>query len=700
MSTIPHITLTSQGETMMRRSIDEGPMTFTRMAMGDGRPAGAIPGLTAMGRERLTVPITKSDRAGNTLTLFGEVTGVSVAFSWRELGLFARIAGEGEQLVGYLNLGDTGEVVAPDDGVERAIYVTLAVLDGAEISVTLGPREHIDWEQINDPPETYQPSQHTHPWEQITNPPETYQPSQHTHPWEQITNPPATFLTGHGAPGGDTAAPVGMRYLDLDNNAQYVCVSHDAGGYHWSPPYLLGSGGQVGGDLSVGGVFSAKGDYLVVGPDRVTVNRRLMGKDMTLSGEANVDGPLTVGKTAEILSDVTVGRPDEEAGPKGNLRVYGSAALHKATVDSNMDVTGHLSVGSTATFGGELVPAVAENSNVGDEGKRFRTAFFKKFEASEHVATPKLRPPTGLDHIKFMCEADNPPGASPNPLPLEWGGTGRTDGGWINPNLLCNWYFANPINQRGKTEYSLNGYSIDRWKTGHLSQLGTIKIEDGCITIEHGNTGYTDFTQKFEHNIPDGPVTLSVLTKSGELHAVTLTIPELNPRQLTTGVSVYSTSKTSIGLRVNASASISIVAAKLELGDQQTLAHQENGVWVLNEIPDPALELAKCQRYYLRLTGDASAVAKNVILARQNATAVEFLIPTPVPMRANPTFHIQGDVTLPIDATLDARGSAVAGENGVYFRVEDPSGDAEYADRLYPAALQFASDFLELDAEL
>ena len=36
---------------------------------------------------------------------------------------------------------------------------------------------------------------------------------------------------------------------------------------------------------------------------------------------------------------------------------------------------------------------------------------------------------------------------------------------------------------------------------------------------------------------------------------------------------------------------------KLELGHRQTLAHKENNVWVLNEIPDYATELAKCQRY-------------------------------------------------------------------------------------------------------
>ena len=46
-------------------------------------------------------------------------------------------------------------------------------------------------------------------------------------------------------------------------------------------------------------------------------------------------------------------------------------------------------------------------------------------------------------------------------------------------------------------------------------------------------------------------------------------------------------------------AEVSPVAMKLELGSQQTLAHQNaDGNWVLNEIPDYGEQLAKCQRYF------------------------------------------------------------------------------------------------------
>ena len=42
-----------------------------------------------------------------------------------------------------------------------------------------------------------------------------------------------------------------------------------------------------------------------------------------------------------------------------------------------------------------------------------------------------------------------------------------------------------------------------------------------------------------------------------------------------------------------------VYAVKLELGSQQTLAHQDaDGNWILNEIPDYGEQLRRCQRYF------------------------------------------------------------------------------------------------------
>ena len=59
-----------------------------------------------------------------------------------------------------------------------------------------------------------------------------------------------------------------------------------------------------------------------------------------------------------------------------------------------------------------------------------------------------------------------------------------------NPNLLDNWYFADPINQRGETEYTGSGYSIDRWRTNFSGD--TVAVTNNGIknTIASTSAGW------------------------------------------------------------------------------------------------------------------------------------------------------------------------------------------------------------------
>ena len=69
-------------------------------------------------------------------------------------------------------------------------------------------------------------------------------------------------------------------------------------------------------------------------------------------------------------------------------------------------------------------------------------------------------------------------------------------------------------------------------------------------------------------------------------------------------------------------------------GDLVTLAHQdEDGNWVLNEIPDYGAELAKCQRYLIPM--DANSCWG---FAESNTSAYLYL-PLPVSMRTTPVFQ-------------------------------------------------------------
>lgn len=185
---------------------------------------------------------------------------------------------------------------------------------------------------------------------------------------------------------------------------------------------------------------------------------------------------------------------------------------------------------------------------------------------------------------------------------------------YSNPNLLDNWYFGNPVNQRGQTEYNTTNYAIDKWRTWSEPTSAWLKVVDGGIKV-----AYT-FFQYFEKALVDGilgkNVTISILFADGKLFYTTGFISKSgisylavdtnygNVAHVALGVDTSYTGNTSsnyfrVAITELGTLSDTILAIKLELGTQQTLAHQdENGVWQLNEIPDYGEQLARCQRYF------------------------------------------------------------------------------------------------------
>ena len=169
-----------------------------------------------------------------------------------------------------------------------------------------------------------------------------------------------------------------------------------------------------------------------------------------------------------------------------------------------------------------------------------------------------------------------------------------------NPNLLDNWYFGNPVNQRGQTSYTGAGYTIDRWRL--FSNNITCRITpDGLTLVSNGENSIlecyldTDLTGK--------TVTMSALI-DGIVYSGSKTVDQHDFTDVVSfpGGTIrvfYSDGKTIFRFWLSeiAGTTVQLKAAKLELGSQQTLAHQENGAWVLNEIPDYGDQLRRCQRY-------------------------------------------------------------------------------------------------------
>ena len=246
-----------------------------------------------------------------------------------------------------------------------------------------------------------------------------------------------------------------------------------------------------------------------------------------------------------------------------------------------------------------------------------------------------------------------------------------------NPNLLDNWYFANPVNQRGQTEYSGNKvYTIDRWM---LSQAtGTLTVDSGQITYTAG-TATVQIRQYIEAQLPDGYYTLSfllpdksiyylVMKKSGNSYNYLKSDGSLGVTSAGVGAQVSSNnSKDTVFVYIPAGASLSLVAAKFEFGSQQTLAHQDaDGNWVLNEIPDYGEQLARCQRYYQVF----DCTNAYVVIAFGHATETTVfrgLIPTLVAMRTTPAIEFTGASK---SLVLHGNSSAVSASSAPYSAIK------------------------------
>lgn len=239
-----------------------------------------------------------------------------------------------------------------------------------------------------------------------------------------------------------------------------------------------------------------------------------------------------------------------------------------------------------------------------------------------------------------------------------------------NKNLLDNWYFANPADNRsghvvppnrgyyaindwsatvGTTDkyypvkrwlqganldgvveingveyvvagdnlvrgYTGTGYTIDRWRTGGKT---TVCLLAPCVVLRLHEQASSAFTYGWWQvlecaDLVGKDVTLSALTDGSADFGVRMRfVNDSNAfvsakvlEGLSAGVNAISTVVPDGAAKVwvqfsnvannAANASLNIYAAKLELGTQQTLAHQENGVWVLNDIPNKSEESLKC----------------------------------------------------------------------------------------------------------
>ena len=189
----------------------------------------------------------------------------------------------------------------------------------------------------------------------------------------------------------------------------------------------------------------------------------------------------------------------------------------------------------------------------------------------------------------------------------------------VGQNLLINPLFT--VNQRGSTTYAITkpAYTLDGWKTSGDTKAGEVVVGQryAKLTNTSGTLGLGQFVEDYGA-LAGETVTLSMAVDilSGSYHlglndgtgqaGEVLSQKGLQVCTLTVTLS-DSPSQLWCQLISEGAASCRIFAAKLEVGDHQTLAIQgEDGTWQLTQQPNPE-EILRCYRYqYVPVEGDTS----------------------------------------------------------------------------------------------
>lgn len=258
-------------------------------------------------------------------------------------------------------------------------------------------------------------------------------------------------------------------------------------------------------------------------------------------------------------------------------------------------------------------------------------------------------------------------------------------------NLLDNSDFRNPVNQRGQTSYTADGYSVDRWKISPKNSVAEVAIGDGAVSFK----GY--FYQYLEIDVSK-TYTLAACTNDGSVVCVT-------------GVPADIASKTSGNLRVQIGTNSPQTYIRVELSTVDAAnavsvlwAALYEGAYTVDTLPPYrykgyAAELAECQRYYyvtksnFYITGYVTLSAKMIL-----STTMHEL----TRMRVKPTVSCNGKVVVrTVSGYSTAEGFTTADGGDVStlssFNVSDGYGlslvfvDTVSSVNNSPAALLFKS---------
>lgn len=156
------------------------------------------------------------------------------------------------------------------------------------------------------------------------------------------------------------------------------------------------------------------------------------------------------------------------------------------------------------------------------------------------------------------------------------------------------------------------GYGIDRWRNSNAATNSSIQVLASGYKVTNTSASAAGTINQFLGvDLSGMEVTASMLFSDGTLLFGTGVFPAegetnviLIARQNHLAgcmLEHHSNTEPAFTITSNPASNFTLKAVKLELGDTQTLAHQEGNTWVFNELPDYGEQLAKCQRYFERI---------------------------------------------------------------------------------------------------
>lgn len=212
-----------------------------------------------------------------------------------------------------------------------------------------------------------------------------------------------------------------------------------------------------------------------------------------------------------------------------------------------------------------------------------------------------------------------------------------------NPNILHNPWFS--VNQRGFTTDtgSAKWWVSDRWYIIGDDKTVT-RASDGALTIKNEANTNIYLVQKAATNkmasLIGKKVTASIMFGDGTIKSGTITF-NANERQsylMESNFELYknnSSDGNSLLTFTMPAGELIIKALKLEVGEISTLH--------LDSRPEYATELAKCQRYFQRIT-QATAGATLWMATYRNSNTLRTVLPLAAPMIAEPSVTVNGTV--------------------------------------------------------